>query len=104
MNAHLIEFLQRFGVSIAMLVVSTVASFVFGRWWGTYRARREWEQKHFLDRINISLNLFSEGRLKIRTLFERSVDEVFQNKIAVEKIRAACRKTTADNPMLPIGK
>lgn len=100
----MMEFLQRFGVSIAMFIVSTVASFIFGRWRGTLRARREWEQKHFLDRINISMNVFSEGRLKIRTMFERSLEEIFQNKIAAEKVRAASKKTTAANALLPIDK
>jgi hypothetical protein len=104
MNGFWTELLQRSGVAVLMLVVSTVASFILGRWWGSRRARREWEKKHFLDRINISLNAFSEGRLKIRTIFERSLDEVFLNAVAVEKIRAASLRTTVENPLLPIAK
>src|SRR5262249_55453825 len=98
------ELLQRSGVSILMLVISTVASFVLGRWWGSRRARREGEKKHFFGRINISLNLFTEGRLKIRTIFERSLEEVFLNGVAVEKIRAASLRTTIDDPLLPLAK
>jgi hypothetical protein len=87
-----------------MLAVSTVASFILGRWWGSRRARREWERKHFLGRINVSLNAFSEGRLRIRTIFERSLEEVFLNTIAVEKVRAASLSTTVENPLLPMAK
>src|SRR5262249_19072603 len=104
MNGFWTEFLQRSGVSILMLVISTVASFVLGRWWGSRRARREWEKKHFFGRINISLNLFTEGRLKIRTIFERSLEEVFLNAVAVEKIRAASLRTTIEDPLLPLAK
>lgn len=96
------ELAQKSGVSIIMLVVSTVASFVLGRWWGNYRARQQWARKEFLGRINISLNILGDGWLKIRTIFERSLDEVFLNPIAIDKVRAASRQTTATNALLPI--
>jgi hypothetical protein len=98
------EFSQKFGVSLAMLVVSTVASFVFGRWWGNRAAVREWERKEFYNRINISLNVLHEGRLKIRTLLERGLEQVFTNKVAADRVLAAAQKTTVANPMLPIAK
>lgn len=98
------EFGQRFGLSIAMLIVTTTASFVFGRWWGQRRAQREWSRKEFYDRINISLTLIQDGRLKIRTIMERSLDEVFTNKVAAQKVLDASQRTTVSNPMLPIAK
>lgn len=98
------DFLHQFGKSILMFVVTTVVSFVFGRWWGNRQARREWERKEFFDRINISLNSFAEGKLKIRTVMERSLSEVFTNKVAVEKVEAASHQTTVSNAMLPIAK
>lgn len=100
----LAEFGQRFGLSIAMLIVTTTASFVFGRWWGQRRAQREWSRKEFYDRINISLTLIQDGRLKIRTIMERSLDEVFTNKVAAQKVLDASQRTTVSNPMLPIAK
>src|SRR5205814_3208914 len=42
--------------------------------------------------------------LKIRTVFERSLEEVFLNPVAVEKVRAASLRTTTGNPLLPIDR
>ena len=62
-------------------------------------ARREWESKEFLNRVIISLNIFSDGTLKIRTVLERSIEEVFLNPIAIEKIQAAVKLCTPDSPI-----
>jgi hypothetical protein len=96
--------LSKSGSAILVGAITTVASFVVGRWWGRYRARKQWESKEFLGRIIVSLNSFADGRLKIRTIFERSLDEVFLNPHAVEMVQEAARKTTPDNPLLPIAK
>ncbi|HEY2787371.1 MAG TPA: hypothetical protein VGJ05_20615 [Fimbriiglobus sp.] len=85
-------------------VVSTLASFLLGRWWGSYKAGREWHRKEFLGRVIVSLNIFADGFLKIRTVMERSLEEVFLNRVAVQKITAASRQTTTENPILPIPK
>ena len=42
--------------------------------------------------------------LLIRTLLEKSCEEIFLNKVAVETIVAAARKTTERNPLLPLPK
>ena len=89
-------------LSISVPVATTVLSFIVGRWWGNYRARRQWEHKDFLGRMIISLNMLQEGRLRIRTIMERTLEEIFPNAIAVQKVRAAAEKTTLDNPLLPI--
>lgn len=73
-----------------------------GWWIGLRRARARWRRREFLDRINVSLNILNEGRLQIRTLVEKSCDEVFLNSAAVETVLAAAKKTTADNPILPL--
>lgn len=85
-------------------VVSTLASFLLGRWWGSYKAGREWHKKEFLGRVIVSLNIFADGYLKIRTVMERSLEEVFLNRVAVQKITAAAKLTTTENPILPIPK
>lgn len=92
------------GATIAVAIVSTIVSFVVGRWWGRYRARKQWEAKEFLGRIIVSLNSFADDTLKIRTIFERSLDEVFLNPHAVEMVQEAAKRTTPDNPLLPIAK
>ena len=92
------------GQSVVVLVLTTILSFTLGRWWGNWRARRQWMSKEFLGRLIVSLNSFHDGKLKIRTIFERSLEEVFLNPHAVAMVQAASRKTTPDNPMLPISK
>jgi hypothetical protein len=89
---------------IVVFLATTVLSFVAGRWWGNYQARKQWEKKHFLDRINVSLNSFADGFLKIRTVFERSLEQIFLNPIAIEKIRSAALRTATSKPLLPIAK
>jgi hypothetical protein len=84
-----------------LFLCTTIASFVAGRWWGRYHAGRQWERKQFLGRITVSLNNFSEGKLKIRTVLERSLEEIFLNPVVIEKVRAASLKTTPDAPLLP---
>ena len=81
---------------------TTILSFVAGRWWGKYQAKKQWRKKQFLGRIIVSLNSFTDGWLKIRTIFERSLEEVFLNPVAIDKVRAASLRTTVDNPLLPI--
>jgi hypothetical protein len=87
---------------VLIFLLTTVASFVLGRWIGAYRSRQEWEKKQFLGRLIVSLNSFTDGFLKIRTIFERSLEEVFINAVAVEKVREAAGKTTPAEPLLPV--
>ncbi len=89
---------------IVVFFATTALSFVAGRWWGKYQARKQWETKHFLDRVNVSLNSFTNGWLKIRTIFERSLEQVFLNPVAIKKVRSAAMHTASSNPVLPITK
>jgi hypothetical protein len=98
------EFFNKFGSGIAVAVLSAVASFTLGRWWGRYRARKQWEAKEFLGRVIVSLNMFKDGKLKIRTIFERSLEEVFLNPHAIDQVLTAAQRTTKDNPILPLAK
>jgi hypothetical protein len=90
--------------TIIVAVVTSVASFVVGRYWGRYKAQREWHKKEFLNRVIVSLNIFADGFLKIRTVMERSLEEVFLNQVAVEKVLAAAKRCTPENPILPIAR
>jgi hypothetical protein len=93
---------ERIVTAIAIFFCTTVVSFVAGRWWGRRRARRDWERKQFLGRIIVSLNTFGDGLLKIRTIFERSLEEVFLNPVAIEKVRLASLRTSEADPLLPM--
>jgi hypothetical protein len=98
------EVMKRVASGIFIFFATTLLSFIAGRWWGTYLAKKQWYKKQFLGRIIVSLNSFTDGWLKIRTIFERSLEEVFLNPVAIAKVRAASLRTTADNPLLPIAK
>jgi hypothetical protein len=95
---------RRILVGVLLFFGTTVLSFAIGRWWGRYQARKEWQKKQFLGRVIVSLNSLADGWLKIRTVFERSLEEVFLNPVAVGKVRAASLLTTADNPLLRLDK
>ncbi|MBY0522855.1 MAG: hypothetical protein K2R98_05635 [Gemmataceae bacterium] len=90
--------------SVVIFFLTTLASFVIGRSWGKYKANRDWSNKHFLGRVIVSLNVFSDGFLKIRTIFERSLEDVFINSAAVAKVLSASKLTRQDQPILPIAK
>lgn len=89
-------------ITVLVAAITSTATFFAGRWWGRYKASRQWHAKEFLDRVIVSLNIFADGYLKIRTVLERSVEEVFLNRLAIDKVEAACRKTTLENPIMPI--
>lgn len=71
---------------------------------GKRRARAEWRNKEFLNRLNFSLNSLRDGRLLIRTLIEETCDEVFLNSVAVDAVAAAAKRTTEKDPLLPLDK
>ncbi|HJZ57218.1 MAG TPA: hypothetical protein VKE74_19770 [Gemmataceae bacterium] len=96
------EVTKRVIVTVVVAAITSTATFFAGRWWGRYKASRQWRRKEFLDRIIVSLNIFADGFLKIRTVLERSLEQVFLNTLAVEKVWAAAKATTADSPIMPI--
>ncbi|MBP3958481.1 hypothetical protein J8F10_24805 [Gemmata sp. G18] len=98
------EYTKRVVVTILVAATTSGATFAFTWWWARRQATRQWYAKEFLDRIIVSLNIFADGALKIRTVLERSLDEIFLNKLAVAKVWAAARATTTDNPVMPIAK
>jgi hypothetical protein len=98
------DFWRRIIVTVLVAVVTSTATFFFTWWWARRRALKQWSTKEFLDRIIVSLNIFADGYLKIRTVLERSLDEVFLNRVAVGKVLDAARATTVDRPVMPIPK
>jgi len=81
----------------------TAGAFMVAGWFlGKRRARAEWRKKEFLGRLNISLNIVRDGKLLIRTLIEKSCEEIFLNAVAVEAVTDAARRTTAADPILPL--
>lgn len=86
-----------------LVKVLTVAGFTLVGWYfGKRRARSQWRKKEFLNRINISLNVLHEGKLMIRTILEKTCDDVFLNSVAAEAVIASARNTTPHDALLPL--
>ena len=82
--------------------VSATVFMALGWFFGRYRARSRWRKRQFYDRLNVSLNTIDEGTLRIRTLVEKSCEEVFLNKAAVEAITSAAWATTESDPLVAL--
>ncbi|MGL6097656.1 MAG: hypothetical protein ACRC7O_17890 [Fimbriiglobus sp.] len=93
---------KKVATAVIVAAITTPLSFLVGRYWGRYKARREWHAKEFMGRVIVSLNVFADGFLKIRTVMERSLEEVFLNQVAVDKVLAAAEKCTTADPLLPL--
>ncbi len=98
------DYTKRILTTILVAATTSAATFLFTWWWARRRAQQQWHSKEFLDRIIVSLNIFADGYLKIRTVLERSIDEVFLNKVAIDKVWTAARATSLANPVMPISK
>ena len=98
------EYTKRVVVTVLVAASTSGVTFLATRWWARRQAHKQWYAKEFLDRVTVSLNIFADGYLKIRTVMERSLDEIFLNRLAVSKVWAAARATTVDNPLMPIKK
>lgn len=83
-------------------IVPVIASALVGWWFGKRRARKAWQKREFLDRLNISLTTIKDGRLMIRTLLEKRCEEVFLNAVASEAVIRSAHQTTTANPLLPL--
>ena len=83
--------------------VFSLVFLLLGTWWGRRLAVRQWRNKEF-RRLNVSLNQFDSDKLRIRTILEKDLDDVFLNRVAVERVLAAAEKTTEANPLLPLDK
>lgn len=75
-----------------------------GWYFGKRRAMARWQKKEFLDRLNVSLNVLQDGKLRIRTLLEKTCEEVFLNRVAAQNVMETARHTTESDPLLPLPK
>ncbi len=99
-TADILDNAKRIGGTTAV----AITTFLAGRYWSRYRANREWNRKEFLNRIIVSLNIFDGNTLKIRTVREDSLDAVFLNDTVIRKVLDAAKRTTLEQPILPIPK
>lgn len=85
-------------------VVSALFMMGVGWFFGKRRAHAQWRKKEFYDRLNVSLNSITEGTLRIRTVLEKSCQEIFLNTVAAETVIDAAKQTTSQDPTLPLPK
>lgn len=86
-----------------MKVLTGFVLMALGWYFGKRKARSDWRKREFFHRLNVSLNLLAPNEpLQIRTLLEKTCEEVFLNAVATENVATAARKTKPDNPLLPL--
>jgi hypothetical protein len=88
------------GVKLLTAAAFTLVGWLFGRW----RASRSWKKREFFNRLNVSLNTIHEGKLLIRTVLEKTCEEVLLNSVAVDQLIKAAQKTTKQNSIIPLPK
>ena len=88
------------GVKVLTAAAFTAAGLLIGRW----RAAQSWKKREFFDRLNVSLNSLHGGKLLIRTVLEKTCEEILLNRVAVERLSKLAQQTTKENPIIPIPK
>lgn len=86
------------GIKLLTAAAFTTVGWLIGRW----RASRRWQRREFFNRLNVSLNSFQNGTLQIRTVMEKTCEEVFLNQVAVERLIRSAQGTTVQDPFVPI--
>ncbi|MEZ6032418.1 MAG: hypothetical protein R3C17_04955 [Planctomycetaceae bacterium] len=86
------------GIKLITAAAFTIAGWLIGRW----RASQSWKRREFFNRLNVSLNSLHNGKLMIRTVLEKTCEEILLNAVAVERLIKAAQSTTKDNPLVPI--
>ncbi len=83
--------------------IITAAGFMIVGWFfGKRKASKDWEKREFFDRLNVSLNIIRDGKLKLRTLNETRCELLFPNSKAAQAVIDAAKKTTLEDPILPL--
>ncbi len=94
------ELATEHGLKLLSAAAFTLVGWLFGRW----RAARSWKNREFFNRLNVSLNTFHDGKLLIRTVLEKTCEDILLNKVAVERLIKAGQRTTKQDSIIPIPK
>ncbi len=94
------ELATEHGLKLLSAAAFTLVGWLFGRW----RAARSWKNREFFNRLNVSLNTFHDGKLLIRTVLEKTCEDILLNKVAVERLIKAAQRTTKQDSIIPIPK
>ncbi len=89
-------------------IAAALVLLALGWFWSRWHTLRMWQTKQFKDRMVLSLNTVQkvDGKYKLtlRTLFEKDVYEVLQNRSMVRIVEHAIDQVTPENPLLKIDK
>lgn len=89
-------------------IIAGVLILLAGWIWGNWRSIQAWRKKQFRDRVLLALNsLDNKGDkpiLKLRTLFERDIHEVFQNNAMEKIVQEAVTKVSENDPILRLSQ
>lgn len=88
----------------AVKILTGLVLMGIGWWIGFRRAKANWKKREFFDRLNVSLNYIDDGTLVIRTLSEKTCEDVFLNSAASDAVSKAAKLTTPADPLLPLPK
>ena len=66
-------------------IITAAAFMVIGWFFGKRKAAKDWEKREFFDRLNISLNIIRDGKLKLRTLNETRWTTLQKLAVAYQK-------------------
>ncbi|MEZ6131668.1 MAG: hypothetical protein R3C59_23670 [Planctomycetaceae bacterium] len=99
LNSLLAWFRDNWPELIWIVLAAGIASYVASR-----RARTRWKNHDFLDRLNVSLTSIHDGRMRIRTILEMNCEQIFLNPAAAKTVVELARRTTTEDPLLPIPK
>jgi hypothetical protein len=92
-------FLDNWPELVWIVAAAGVATYI-----AAHRARWRWHKREFLDRLNVTLTSVEDGKLRIRTIFELDCQQVFLNSAAAKTVVATAKRTTEDDPILPLPK
>ncbi|MEX0717889.1 MAG: hypothetical protein WD066_14945 [Planctomycetaceae bacterium] len=86
-------------LKLIWIPIAAVAGWFLKRW----KDGRAWRKRHFLQRVNCSLNLLDGDTLRIRTFFEMPLrDILLGNETAMRRVLAAAQRTSKENPFLAL--
>ena len=80
---------------VIFLILSTITATAL-----YLRERYEWKSGRFGKRVNISLNVLANGVLRIRTVHEHTMQDIFLSSYARKLLAKAAKKTTISDPFL----
>ena len=84
--------------------ISSLVGLFAGRWWGRYQARKRWRRHESFDRLNISVNVLADDRLRIRTVLERPLEEIVPNLHARDQLLEASKVPKPWSPLIYLDK